>query len=65
MVMAFCIGKLSVTHNTVIALNIITQLKQKTLVIVHKGFLLNQWVERIEQFIPHARIGKIQGQFLI
>lgn len=47
---------------TVIALNIISQLKTKTLVIVHKGFLLNQWVERIEQFLPGARIGKIQGQ---
>ena len=49
---------------TVIALNIISQLKTKTLVIVHKGFLLNQWVERIEQFLPNARVGKIQGQTL-
>tara|TARA_Y100001935_G_scaffold195449_1_gene163549 strand:- start:482 stop:1972 length:1491 start_codon:yes stop_codon:yes gene_type:complete len=49
---------------TVIALNIISQLKVKTLVIVHKGFLLNQWVERIEQFLPGARIGKIQGQVI-
>lgn len=49
---------------TVIALNIISQLKVKTLVIVHKGFLLNQWVERIEQFLPNARVGKIQGQVI-
>ena len=49
---------------TVIALNIISQLKVKTLVIVHKGFLLNQWVERIEQFLPGARVGKIQGQVI-
>ena len=49
---------------TVIALNIISQLKVKTLVIVHKGFLLNQWVERIEQFLPQARVGKIQGQII-
>ena len=35
---------------TVIALKIIATLKKKTLVIVHKGFLLNQWIERIEQF---------------
>lgn len=47
---------------TVIALNIISQLKKKTLVIVHKNFLLTQWVERIEQFLPGARVGKIQGQ---
>ena len=46
---------------TVIALNIISQLKKKALVIVHKGFLLNQWIERIEQFLPNARVGKIQG----
>lgn len=46
---------------TVMALNIISRLKMKTLVIVHKSFLLNQWVERIEQFLPGARIGTIQG----
>lgn len=47
---------------TVMALNILTRLKKKTLIIVHKEFLLNQWVERIEQYIPGARVGKIQGQ---
>ncbi len=49
---------------TVMALNIIAQLKKKTLVIVHKSFLLNQWIERIQQFLPTARVGKIQGQIL-
>jgi superfamily II DNA or RNA helicase len=49
---------------TVMALYIISQLKKKTLVIVHKSFLLNQWIERIEQFIPQARVGKIQGQII-
>jgi superfamily II DNA or RNA helicase len=39
-------------------------LKKKTLVIVHKEFLLNQWVERIQQFLPTARIGRIQGQII-
>lgn len=46
---------------TVIGLNIITTLKKKTLIIVHKEFLLNQWIERIEQYIPTARVGRIQG----
>ena len=46
---------------TVLALNIISRLK-KDLVIVHKSFLLNQWVERIEQFLPNSKIGRIQGQ---
>jgi superfamily II DNA or RNA helicase len=60
----FVLGDLTVTHNTVIALNIISKLQTKTLVVVHKGFLLNQWVERIQQFLPGARIGKIQGQII-
>ena len=49
---------------TIIALNIISEIKKKTLVIVHKGFLVNQWVERIEEFLPDAKIGKIQGQII-
>lgn len=49
---------------TICALNIISKIKKKTLVIVHKGFLLNQWIERIEQFLPNARVGKIQGQVI-
>lgn len=49
---------------TVIALKIISALKKKTLVIVHKSFLLNQWIERITQFLPTARVGRIQGQIV-
>lgn len=49
---------------TVLALNIISKLKKKTLIIVHKGFLLMQWIERIRQFLPDARIGQIQGQII-
>ena len=44
--------------------NIIARLKKKTLVIVHKEFLMNQWIERIELFLPDAKIGKIQGQIV-
>ena len=47
---------------TVCALKIIAELKKKTLVIVHKSFLMNQWKERIEQFLPGARVGTIQGE---
>jgi hypothetical protein len=46
---------------TVLSLNIIARLKKKTLVIVNKEFLLNQWVERISQFLPEAKVGRIQG----
>ena len=49
---------------TCLSLNIISQLKKKTLIIVHKEFLLNQWIERIQQFLPKARVGRIQGQII-
>lgn len=44
---------------TCMGLYIACRLKVKTLIIVHKSFLLNQWVERIKQF-TNARIGIIQ-----
>ena len=47
---------------TTLSLYICAQLKVKTLVIVHKEFLLNQWIERIRQFQPTSRIGRIQGK---
>jgi superfamily II DNA or RNA helicase len=46
------------------SLYILSQLKKKTLVIVHKEFLMNQWIERIQQFLPKARVGKIQGSVI-
>jgi superfamily II DNA or RNA helicase len=49
---------------TVMGLNIISKLKRKTLVVVHKSFLVNQWIERINQFIPNAKVGKIQGSVI-
>jgi len=49
---------------TCLALNIISQLKKKTFIIVHKEFLMNQWIERIQQFLPAARVGKIQGPII-
>ena len=49
---------------TILALNIISCIKKKTFIIVHKEFLMNQWIERIQEFLPKARIGKIQGQVL-
>jgi superfamily II DNA or RNA helicase len=60
----FVLADFTVTHNTVLSLNIISQLKKKTFIIVHKEFLMNQWIERIEQFLPLARVGKIQGPII-
>lgn len=49
---------------TAMSLYIISILKVKTIVIVHKGFLLKQWEERIAEFIPTAKVGKIQGEIV-
>jgi len=49
---------------TSLSLYILSRLKKKTLVLVHKEFLFNQWIERIQQFLPNARIGKIQGPII-
>ena len=49
---------------TVMALKIIEMLKRKTLIIVHKEFLKNQWIERINEFLANTRIGTIQGQII-
>jgi superfamily II DNA or RNA helicase len=45
---------------TVLALHISSVLKKKTIVVVHKDFLMTQWRDRILEFLPHAKIGKIQ-----
>jgi superfamily II DNA or RNA helicase len=57
----YLLGDFTVTHNTFISLYLSTLFKQKTLIVVHTSVLLNQWIERINQFIPNAKIGKIQG----
>tara|TARA_B100001540_G_scaffold301991_1_gene309053 strand:+ start:284 stop:1759 length:1476 start_codon:yes stop_codon:yes gene_type:complete len=47
---------------TCLGLNIISRIGLKTIIIVHKEFLLRQWIERIEQFLPDAKVGKIQAK---
>jgi superfamily II DNA or RNA helicase len=49
---------------TVCALYIASQVKLPTLVLVHSGFLKDQWVERIQSFLPKARVGTVQGEVL-
>jgi len=49
---------------TVMGLKIAEELKVKTLILVHKEFLMNQWVERIKEYLPNARVGYIQGKTL-
>lgn len=42
---------------TVMALYILCKLKVKTLIIVHKEFLMNQWKDRIAQYISDVSVG--------
>ena len=47
---------------TILALYILCQLKVKTLIIVGKEFLLNQWIERIKEFITEYSDENIQKE---
>ena len=47
---------------TVCALYIASQLKVKTLIIVHNTFLKDQWEDRIKSFLPNVTIGHLQGE---
>jgi superfamily II DNA or RNA helicase len=46
---------------TTTALYLVGAVKKKTLVIVHKQFLAEQWLERVRQYLPGARTSVIQG----
>ena len=46
---------------TILALYFISVLKKKTIVIVHKEFLMNQWIERIKFALPMAKVGIVQA----
>lgn len=50
------------TGKTVTSLYLIHKIKSKTIIIVHTIQLLEQWQERIKQFLPEAKIGIIQGK---
>ena len=52
------------TGKTVLAIKLISMLKLKTVIIVHKEFLRDQWIDSIVKFtnIPRESIGIIQGQ---
>lgn len=49
---------------TVCALYIASKLRMPTIVLVHNTFLRDQWIERINAFLPKARIGSVQGETL-
>ena len=49
---------------TVLGIDIISKMRLKTIILVHKEFLMNQWIERINEFMPDASVGKIQGKVI-
>jgi len=53
----FLLGDFTVTHNTCLGLYLVHKLGVKTLIVVAKEFLMEQWEERISQFLPTARVG--------
>lgn len=57
----YVLGDFTVTHNTTCALYLATIVKRRVLVIVHKSFLAEQWAERVTQFLPGARVTRVQG----
>lgn len=49
---------------TTVALAIACKLGLRTMIMVHKEFLANQWRERIQQFCPGAKIGLVQRDII-
>lgn len=45
---------------TVCATALMAVLDVPTIVLVHKEFLMNQWLERIAMFLPDAKVGRAQ-----
>jgi superfamily II DNA or RNA helicase len=45
---------------TNVALEFARRLGRRTLILVHKEFFLRQWRERIEEFMPDAKVGVIR-----
>jgi superfamily II DNA or RNA helicase len=39
----------------------VDEINKATIIVVHKTFLADQWIERIQEYAPGARIGRVQG----
>lgn len=47
---------------TVVALHVMSLIGRRTLIVAAKDFLLNQWKERIAEFLPEASVGYLRAQ---
>lgn len=52
----------TITHNTVAAIKLAELVGRTTIILVHKNPLKTQWMERINQHYPSAKVGFVQGQ---
>lgn len=48
------------TGKTTMSIYSICQMKRKTIILLHKEFLLQQWKERLSEYAPGLRVGVIQ-----
>lgn len=48
------------THNTAMTLELARRIGKTTVILVHKDFLADQWMTRINEFMPDATIGRIK-----
>lgn len=47
---------------TVFGLMALSAIGKSTVIVVHREFLMNQWINRIKAFLPSARVGIIRGK---
>lgn len=47
---------------TSVAIELIARMGITTMIIVHKEFLMTQWVRRIKRFLPGAKVGIVRGK---
>jgi superfamily II DNA or RNA helicase len=50
------------TGKTFMGLYVLSKLKVKTIVVVNKIPIMNQWKSEIEKFLPGIKVGTLQGQ---
>lgn len=61
----YVMGSFTVTHNTgktFTAMDVIGKMKLKTLIVVPNTYLLDQWVNLLQQYFPTAKIGTLYGK---
>jgi len=58
----FLLGDFTVTHNTLLAINISASIGFKTLVIVNKIVLMKQWEESIFRFCPESKVQRVTAK---